>query len=99
MVDKNLIFRIQAEDAGVEKTFGQISKAATREMGKVEGALDDSLSAGKRVALGLGQMADDIERELQGAQSAATRLGEELGPELRAKRGKGGVDNLIRDLQ
>lgn len=99
MVDKNLLFRIQAEDAGVEKTFGQISKAASREMGKVEGALDDSLSAGQRVALGLGRMADDIERELGDAQRAASRLGEELGPELRAKLGQAGVDNLIRDLR
>lgn len=98
-VSKDLVFRIQADGGAAEKAFGQISRAATREMGKVSDELIDGESKGKQYAKALGRMADDIETELEGAERAGQALGNELGPELRKKLGQNGIDNLIRDMR
>ena len=98
MADTRKTFRIDAKD-DASSVFGKIGAAAQRELGKVEEAADDGASAGKRMADALRSVADDVERDLQDTARAADKLGEALGPELRAKIGDAGLDRFVTDLR
>lgn len=98
MAEKRLTFRIDARD-DASAVLGKIGSAAKREMGKAEDALDDTRTAGKRLADALGQMNDEVVRELAGVERAAEKLGTALGPELTAKLGDDKIDRAVQDFR
>ncbi len=97
MVTKNLAFRISADDSDALKSFAAISKSADREMTKVAQALDDTDTAGKRMADGLKAAAAQIDAELTGVKGASDALRRSLGDDF--DRSSAEVDGFVQDLR
>lgn len=74
------------------KTSGLKDSAALS--AKLSDALDDADTEATMLAKAMSVAADEIERDLKETTEYAQRLGNALGPEMRAKLGEGGVDNL-----
>lgn len=68
-------------------------------LGDVETAVEQVESAGKIMAKALSASADVIEADLVAASTSADKLGNALGPELAAKLGRSGVEDLVADLK
>ena len=84
MADKNLSFRIGAED-DASRVFGGCSRTAKTEMGKVDDSLDDTRTAGKKAADALSAVFDQLDADLVDTKATADRLAQALGPELAAE--------------
>lgn len=94
MVSKNLAFKIAADDDAT-KVFRALAKAADVEFAKVQGSMDDTTSAGKKMAKGLELVAQQIESELAGVRASSDRLQAALGDGF--DRGK--VEGFVQDLR
>lgn len=77
------------------------SKNMSRAVKDIVSGLDDTESAGKRVAGAMKQLAGDAEASFRDSRDAADRLAAALGPEMVAQIEAGGrsVDGYITDLQ
>jgi hypothetical protein len=77
------------------------SKNMSRAVKDIVSGLDDTESAGKRVAGAMKQLAGDAEASFRDSRDAADRLAAALGPEMVAKIEAGGrsVDSYITELQ
>lgn len=76
-------------------------KAVAAETKKLGTELDDTRSAGKKMADAMDQVTDQMQSEFKGAVRAAEKLGKALGPDLVADINKGGksVDDVVADLK
>jgi hypothetical protein len=77
------------------------SKNMSRAVKDIVSGLDDTESAGKRVAGAMKQLAGDAEASFRDSRDAADRLAAALGPEMVSKIEAGGrsVDSYITELQ
>ena len=98
MVDKNLTFKISADDGDAVKAFKNVAGAAKRELGTAQEEQDETVSSGKRMASALSSVADQIAEDLAKLDSASAKLGDALGPELAAKADRG-VEGIVQDLR
>lgn len=98
MPERDYRYRIGAQD-DASSVFAKVSSSAKREMGKVDKAFDEAENAGKAMARAMSAIADDLDSELTGTARAADKLGEALGPDLRAKIGDAGLDRFVTDLR
>jgi len=96
--ERNLGFRIGATDDATA-VFAKLARAAKSSMADVQGDLDDTRTAGKRMADALTAVADELDRELEGTARAADKLAEALGPDLAAKLNDGDLDRFVSDLR
>lgn len=82
----------------LSKVLGQASKSAAQSLEAVEDGANDARTAAQRLADGIAQSSATLEADIQKSAAAARALGNALGPELTAKLGTRGVQNLIRDF-
>ena len=82
----------------LSKVLGQASKSAAQSLEAVEDGANDARTAAQRLAEGIAQSSATLEADIQKSAAAARALGNALGPELTAKLGTRGVQNLIRDF-
>jgi hypothetical protein len=77
------------------------SKNMSRAVKDIVSGLDDTESAGKRVASAMKQLAGDAETSFRDSRDAADKLAQALGPEMVSKIEAGGrsVDGYITELQ
>lgn len=86
MASRNsLYFTVGADIAPGSKAFDELARKAQRSMGDVDSALDDTKSAGQRVADALNAQMDEVDAAMRDSAEAAVALGRALGPELVAK--------------
>jgi hypothetical protein len=76
---KQVNFEIDVNAAKAEQGLRQFSRGVRRAMRETEEALDDTSTAGQKVAKVLSQMAQDMDAELRDAASAAEVLKTALG--------------------
>ena len=76
-------------------------KDAAAQAKKLGDELDDTESAGKKMARALNAVADDIDQEFTRAQAAAEKLGNALGPEFAAdaERGEMAIMEIVANLR
>ena len=77
------------------------SKNMARSVKDIVSGLDDTESAGKRVATAMKMLSTDAESSFADARDAADKLAAALGPEMVSKMQQGGrsVDDYVADLQ
>ena len=92
---KKLSYEIDVNAQGGVQGLKQFSRAAKQELKSVEDGLDDTASAGQKVAKVLSAMADQLDTELAEAARAADALATALGPELTSRAD---VGSLVADL-
>lgn len=66
---------------------------------KLGDSLDDTADSGKLLAAAMRVAADKIEADMEGTRQIADRLGNALGPDLAAKLGQSGLDDMARKFQ
>lgn len=83
----------------VGKAFSEVRKAAKQSLGDLESGLEDSRTAGQKLAAQLSAAASKMNADLARTTETADRLADALGPEMASKLGRGGVNRLVSDLQ
>ena len=85
-------------DVLADKAIGGLNKL--KSVVSVAGQdLDDTASAGKRMAAALDAATDQIAADMQGAERAAGALAASLGPEMAAQIGRNGIDSMLAKLR
>lgn len=84
----------------VTKQAQQELKNASKEAKKLGENIDDTRTAGKKFADAMGDVADEIQKELGQARKASQQLEKALGPELTKALNESGksVDNLVAEF-
>src|SRR5580765_7818392 len=85
MADKKLTFTVGADVTPGTKGFADLAKSATKSMGQVDDSIEDTRTAGQKLADALSGAFDEIDAAMKGTQEAADMLATALGPELAGK--------------
>lgn len=85
MADKRLFFTVGADVGPGSKAFDKLAKDAKKSMGDVDSSLDETESAGKRLASALEAQFESIDSAMTETKAAADTLAAALGPELAGK--------------
>lgn len=93
MADKQMKFTLDF----LAKTGGL--KDAAELSDKLGDKLDEAADSGALLAAAMRLAADKIEADLEETRQIAGRLGDALGPELNAKLGQAGLDDMARKFQ
>lgn len=95
MAGKKLDYEINVDSSGGIKGIEKFGKAVRKELKAVEADLEDTRTAGQKMADALDSLAGQMEAELKGAAKAAEALGRALGPEL---AGRSDIGAVVTDL-
>ena len=82
----------------LSKVLGQASRSAAQSLEAVEDGANDARTAAQRLAEAIDKSSAALQADIDKSAAAARALGNALGPELTAKLGNKGIQNLIRDF-
>lgn len=82
----------------LSKVLGQASKSAAQSLEAVEDGANDARTAAQRLAAAIEKTATGLEADIEKSAAAAKALADALGPEMAAKIGRNGLQNLLRQF-
>lgn len=82
----------------IGRAFADVRKTAKQSLGDLEQGLEDSRTAGQKLAAQLAQATTKMSADIKRTAQTADNLAQALGPEMAASLGRSGIERLIRDF-